>query len=152
MGLKENLWEEDSLSTRDKWSVPNVSSVRRFYCTKDKCHWRSKVGKGYRSRDGRAIHTNLWPLLTCILHSVNLGLFSCSENWSPELLEDGKGHSLFRMKHSLDCEPLLLSTQVDVDIIHVVNPFKPFWLHHTVHCTEKIVSVHLCVGYAHGSY
>ena len=33
LGLKQNLWEEDNLSTRDKWPVPNVSSVRRFYCT-----------------------------------------------------------------------------------------------------------------------
>ena len=30
--LKGNLREEDNLSTRDKWPVPNVSFVRRFYC------------------------------------------------------------------------------------------------------------------------
>ena len=34
IGLKQNLWEEDNLSTRDKWPVPKVSSVRRFYCSK----------------------------------------------------------------------------------------------------------------------
>ena len=33
IGLKENLREEDNLSTRDKWPVPNVSFVRRFYCS-----------------------------------------------------------------------------------------------------------------------
>ena len=33
IGLKQNLREEDNLSTRDKWPVPKVSSVRRFYCT-----------------------------------------------------------------------------------------------------------------------
>ena len=33
IGLKQNLREEDNLSTRDKWSVPKVSSVRRFYCS-----------------------------------------------------------------------------------------------------------------------
>ena len=27
----ENLEEEDNLSTRDKWPVPNMSFVRRFY-------------------------------------------------------------------------------------------------------------------------
>ena len=31
--LKQNLREEDNLSTRDKWPVPKVSSVQRFYCT-----------------------------------------------------------------------------------------------------------------------
>ena len=30
--LKGNLREEDNLSTRDKWHVPNVSFVWRFYC------------------------------------------------------------------------------------------------------------------------
>ena len=33
IGLKQNLREEDNLSTRDKWPVPKVSSVRRFYYT-----------------------------------------------------------------------------------------------------------------------
>ena len=33
-GLKENLREEDNLSTRDNWPVPNVSFVRRFCCNK----------------------------------------------------------------------------------------------------------------------
>ena len=32
-GLKQNLREEDDLSTKDKWPVPNVSFVRRFSCT-----------------------------------------------------------------------------------------------------------------------
>ena len=32
ISLKQNLREEDNLSTRDKWPVPKVSSVRRFYC------------------------------------------------------------------------------------------------------------------------
>ena len=32
IGLNENLREEDNLSTRDNWPVPNVSFVRRFYC------------------------------------------------------------------------------------------------------------------------
>ena len=32
IGLKENLREEDNLSTGDNWPVPNVSFVRRFYC------------------------------------------------------------------------------------------------------------------------
>ena len=32
IGLKQNLREEDNLSTRDKWPVPKVSSFRRFYC------------------------------------------------------------------------------------------------------------------------
>ena len=32
IGIKENLQEEDNLSTRDNWPVPNVSFVRRFYC------------------------------------------------------------------------------------------------------------------------
>ena len=32
IGLKQNLREEDNLSTRDKWPAPKVSSVRRFYC------------------------------------------------------------------------------------------------------------------------
>ena len=32
IGLKQNLWEEDNLSARDKWPVPKVSSVWRFYC------------------------------------------------------------------------------------------------------------------------
>ena len=31
-GLKENLREEDNLSTRDNWPIPNVSFVWRFYC------------------------------------------------------------------------------------------------------------------------
>ena len=31
--LKQNLREEDNLSTRDNWPVPKVSSVRRFYCS-----------------------------------------------------------------------------------------------------------------------
>ena len=31
-GFKENLREEDNLSTRDNWPVPNVSFLRRFYC------------------------------------------------------------------------------------------------------------------------
>ena len=35
IGLKQNLREEDNLSTRDKWPVPKVSFVRRFYCS---CH------------------------------------------------------------------------------------------------------------------
>ena len=30
ISLKENLWEGDHLSTRDKWSSPNVPFVRRF--------------------------------------------------------------------------------------------------------------------------
>ena len=30
--LKQNLREEDNLSTRDKWPVPKMSSVQRFYC------------------------------------------------------------------------------------------------------------------------
>ena len=30
---KENLREEDNLSTRDKGPVPNVSFVQRFYCS-----------------------------------------------------------------------------------------------------------------------
>ena len=30
--LKQNLREEDNLSTRDKWHVLKVSFVRRFYC------------------------------------------------------------------------------------------------------------------------
>ena len=34
IGLKENLQEEDNLSTRDNWPVPNVSFVRRFYCNR----------------------------------------------------------------------------------------------------------------------
>ena len=29
--LKQNLWDEDSLFTRDKWPVSNVSIVWRFY-------------------------------------------------------------------------------------------------------------------------
>ena len=33
IGLKQNLREEDNLSTRDKWPVPKVSSFRRFYCS-----------------------------------------------------------------------------------------------------------------------
>ena len=33
VGLKENLREEDNLSTRDNWPVPSVSFVLRFYCT-----------------------------------------------------------------------------------------------------------------------
>ena len=33
IGLKQTPQEEDNLSTRDKWSIPNVSFVRRFYCT-----------------------------------------------------------------------------------------------------------------------
>ena len=33
IGLKQNLREEDNLSTRDKWPVPKVPSVRRFYCS-----------------------------------------------------------------------------------------------------------------------
>ena len=32
IGVKENLREEDNLSTRDNWPAPNVSFVRRFYC------------------------------------------------------------------------------------------------------------------------
>ena len=32
IGLKENLREEDNLSTRDNWPVPKVSFVRWFYC------------------------------------------------------------------------------------------------------------------------
>ena len=32
IALKQNVREEDNLSTRDKWPVPKVSSVRRFYC------------------------------------------------------------------------------------------------------------------------
>ena len=32
--LKENLREEDSLSTRDNWPVPTVSFVQRFYCVR----------------------------------------------------------------------------------------------------------------------
>ena len=32
IGLKQNLREEDNLSTRDNQPVPNVSFVRRFYC------------------------------------------------------------------------------------------------------------------------
>ena len=35
IGLKENLREEDNLSTRDNWPVPKVSFVRRFYCIYD---------------------------------------------------------------------------------------------------------------------
>ena len=30
--LKQNLREEDNLSTRDKWPIPKVSFVQRFYC------------------------------------------------------------------------------------------------------------------------
>ena len=37
IGLKQNLREEDNLSTRDKWPVPKVSSVRRFYCIDCDC-------------------------------------------------------------------------------------------------------------------
>ena len=29
-----------------------------------------------------------------------------------------------------------------------LTPIVHFWLHHTVHCTEKIVSVRLCAGSA----
>ena len=32
LALKENLREEDNLSTGDNWPVPNVSFVWRFYC------------------------------------------------------------------------------------------------------------------------
>ena len=32
IGLKENLQEEDNLSTRNNWPVPKVSFVPRFYC------------------------------------------------------------------------------------------------------------------------
>ena len=32
LGLSINLQEEDNLSTRDKWPVPKVSSLWRFYC------------------------------------------------------------------------------------------------------------------------
>ena len=32
IGLNENLREEDNLSTKDNWPVPNVSFVQRFYC------------------------------------------------------------------------------------------------------------------------
>ena len=35
IALKQNLREEDNLSTKDKWPVPKVSSVRRFYCIAD---------------------------------------------------------------------------------------------------------------------
>ena len=40
IGLKQNLREEDNLSTRDKWPVPKVSFVRRFYCrpNSQNCH------------------------------------------------------------------------------------------------------------------
>ena len=37
IGLKENLQEEDNLSTRDNQPVPNVSFVRRFYCIRYPC-------------------------------------------------------------------------------------------------------------------
>ena len=43
--LKENLREEDNLSTRDNWPVPNVSFVRRFYCT-------LFYGRQYRAENG----------------------------------------------------------------------------------------------------
>ena len=33
IGFKENLREEDNLSTKDNWPVPKVSLLRRFYCT-----------------------------------------------------------------------------------------------------------------------
>ena len=33
IGLKENLGEEDNLSSRDNWPVLKVSFVQRFYCT-----------------------------------------------------------------------------------------------------------------------
>ena len=32
INLKQNLREEDNLSTRDKSPIPKVSSVQRFYC------------------------------------------------------------------------------------------------------------------------
>ena len=35
--LKQNLREEDNLSTRDKWLVLKVLSVWRFYCTNYFC-------------------------------------------------------------------------------------------------------------------
>ena len=31
--LKENLQEEDNLSTSEKWPIPNVSFVWKVYCT-----------------------------------------------------------------------------------------------------------------------
>ena len=30
----------------------------------------------------------------------------------------------------------------------LINPIVHFWLHHTAHCAEKIVSAHLCAGSA----
>ena len=47
IGLNENLREEDNLSTRDKWPVPNVSFVRRFYCTLYLMHIATFRGKGF---------------------------------------------------------------------------------------------------------
>ena len=32
VNLKQNLQEDDNLSTRDKSPIPKVSSVQRFYC------------------------------------------------------------------------------------------------------------------------
>ena len=42
LGSCINLREEDNLSTRDKWPVPKVSSLQRFYCnlTFGHKHWK----------------------------------------------------------------------------------------------------------------
>ena len=33
-------------------------------------------------------------------------------------------------------------------MINPLNPIVHFWLHHTAHCAEKIVSARLCAGSA----
>ena len=59
IGLKENLREEDNLSTRDNWPVPKVSFVRRFYCNS----LRRKRGAAARRRLNRVTE----PLNTALI-------------------------------------------------------------------------------------
>ena len=52
---KQNLREEDNLSTRDKWSIPKVSSVWRFYCILRKDFFRVFFSTTFLSSSERLV-------------------------------------------------------------------------------------------------
>ena len=60
--FKANLWEEDNLSTTDNWPVPNVSFVRRFYCSSSSMICSKTTASEHFLKKFRSVNVEFTPL------------------------------------------------------------------------------------------
>ena len=86
IGLKQNSWEEDNLSTRDKRSVPNVSFVWRFYSNEKFKHWHDREhvdGTSHNARNKVKIGFNANLQLRFVSTAIGIGkLFQMIHHYS----------------------------------------------------------------------